>query len=66
MSVKMNRTKDWQKIPLPDQSLTLPKYVGKWEIGKGNRLYFSTLKKPNWFHRKMTQLILGWIWHDNS
>ena len=64
MSVKMNRTKDWQKIPLPDQSLTLPKYVGEWEIGKGNRLYFSTLKKPNWFHRKMTQLILGWIWHD--
>ena len=70
---KFNTTKDWVKVPLPDPtprrynnltSLTLPKYVGKWEIGKGSGLYFSTLKKPNWFHRKMTQLILGWIWHD--
>ena len=70
---KFNTTKDWQKVPLPVPtprrynnftSLTLPKYVGKWEIGKGSGTSFSTLKKPNWFHRIMTQLILGWIWHD--
>ena len=61
---KFNTTKNWVKVPLPDPSLTLPKYVGKWEIGKGSGVYFSTLKKPNWFHRIMTQLILGWIWHD--
>ena len=70
---KFNTTKDWQKVPLPDTGITLPKftpfppfpkYVGNWEIGKGSGLYFSTFKKPNWFHRKMTQLILGWVWHD--
>ena len=70
---KFNTTKDWVKVPLPDTGITLPKfkygttlpkYVGNWEVGKGSGIYFSTLKKPNWFHRKMTQLILGWIWHD--
>ena len=61
---KFNTTKDWQKVLLPDRSLNLSKYVGKWEIGKGNRIFFFTLKKPNWFHRKMTQLILGWVWID--
>jgi hypothetical protein len=70
MSVKMNRTKDWQKVPLPETKfkygISLPKYVGNWEIGKGSGIYFSTLKKPNWFHRKMTHLILGWVWHDNT
>jgi len=66
MSVKMNRTKDWQKVPLPKYGITLPIYVGSWEIGKGSGIYFSTLKKPNWFHRKMIHLILGWVWHDNT
>jgi hypothetical protein len=62
---KFNTTKDWVKVPLPDiRNTLLPIYVGKWEMGKGSGVYFSTLKKPNWFHRKMTQLILGWIWHD--
>ena len=65
---KFNTTKDWQLLPLPETkfkySFTLPKYVGNWEIGKGSGTHFSTLKKPNWFHRKITQLILGWIWHD--
>ncbi len=60
---KFNTTKDWQKITIPPIS-GLPKYVGRWEIGKGNGTFFSALKKPNWFHRKITQLILGWIWHD--
>ena len=63
MSVKMNRTKDWQKVLLPEPKFI---YVGKWEIGKGSGISFSTLKKPNWFHRKMTHLILGWVWHDNT
>ena len=71
MSVKMNRTKDWQKLPLPETKFKygttfVPKYVGNWEIGKGSGTFFSTLKKPNWFHRKMTHLILGWVWHDTT
>lgn len=65
-SSKMNTTKNWEKLHLPSNSLTLPKYVGKWEIGKGSGTSFSTLKKLNWFHRKMTQLILGWVWHDTT
>ena len=64
MSNKFNTTKDWVKVPLPNTSITLPKYVGNWEIGKGSGLNFSTFKKPNWFHRKITQLILGWVWND--
>ena len=37
---KFNTTKDWVKVPLPDTGITLPKYVGKWEIGKGSGVYF--------------------------
>ena len=65
-SSKMNTTKNWEKVPLPSNGLTLPKYVGNWEIGKGSKTFFSTLKKPNWVHRKMTHLILGWVWHDTT
>jgi len=61
---KFNTTKDWQKVPLPNTSINLPKYVGSWEVGKGSGFYFSTFKKPNWFHRKITHLILGWVWND--
>jgi len=42
----------------------LPKYVGMYEIGKDTGTWFSLLKKPNWFHRKMAWLLLGWIWKD--
>ncbi len=68
MSSKTNTTKDWQKLHLPEfkYGTTLPKYVGNWEVGKGSGIYFSTLKKPNWFHRKMTHLVLGWVWHDTT
>ena len=70
MSSETNTTKDWQKVPLPGTTFkygtTLPKYVGNWEIGKGSGIYFSTLKKPNWFHREMTHLILGWVWHGTQ
>ena len=68
MSSETNTTKNWQKVPLPETKFkygfTLPIYVGNWEIGKGSGICFSTLKKPNWFHRKLTHLILGWVWHS--
>ena len=41
------------------------KYVGTYELGKDSGTYFSLLKKPNWFHRTMVRLILGWVWKDN-
>ena len=63
--VKFTTTDNWENVlRLKDSSLSLPKYVGNWEVGKGSGLHFSTFKKPNWFHRKITHLILGWIWID--
>jgi hypothetical protein len=50
-----------------DTTLTitnLPKYVGMYEIGKDSGTWFSLFKKPNWFHRTMVRLILGWVWKD--
>ena len=61
--IKYNTTDNWKHVPLFKPS-SLPKYVGKWELGKGTGLYFSMLKRPNWFNRIMTNLLLGWIWID--
>ena len=46
-------------------TINLPTYVGSYEIGKDTGTWFSLLKKPNWFHRTMVRLILGWVWKDN-
>ena len=44
-----------------------PKYVGYWEIApKPYGFCICVTKKPNWFHRKMTKLFLGWTWYDGS
>lgn len=39
-----------------------PPPVGSYEIGK--QVFFHFPEKPNWFHRKMTRLLLGWKWVD--
>lgn len=39
------------------------KSVGWYKIGDG--IYYGLYTKPNWFHRKMVRIILGWIWEDN-
>lgn len=36
------------------------KPVGRWVICE--RLNIYTNKKPCWFHRKMSKLLLGWDW----
>ncbi len=36
--------------------------VGKWVITKSFHIY--VVAKPNWLHRKMARLLLGWIWED--
>ena len=43
-------------------SLQLPKTVGCWRISGDFHVHVS--KHPNWFHRKMTKLLLGWEWVD--
>jgi hypothetical protein len=41
-------------------------YAGGYNIGgvDGLRMCFTT--KPNWFHRKMMKLCLGWEWTDTN
>ena len=41
-----------------------PQPVGKYEIG--HRIYVMFYKKPTWFYRKMTRLLLGWKWTDGQ
>jgi hypothetical protein len=45
----------------------IPKYVGMYCLGGGkNGLCISFEKKPNWFHRTMMKVCLGWEWKDKS
>lgn len=41
-------------------------YVGGYRIGKLKSGYtqFNLTYKPNWFHRQMMKLCLGWYWYD--
>lgn len=39
-------------------------YVGGYRIGDRNGHFFSFERKPNWFHRTMTRVFLGWEWID--
>jgi hypothetical protein len=48
------------------QFTLLPKYSGSYRIGGNYGLCISIVKKPNWFHRKMMALCLGWEWLDGS
>lgn len=34
----------------------------KWQLELFPGFYVQTYQKPNWFHRKMQQLILGFKW----
>ena len=36
-------------------------YVGYWVLPCGT-VRIGTVKAPNWFHIKMTKLLLGWKW----
>lgn len=39
-------------------------YVGKWVITKS--LHIHVTVKPNWLHRGMARLLLGWEWEDKK
>jgi hypothetical protein len=43
-------------------NFTPPKNVGKYVVNK--EVHFNFTHKPNWFHRKITYLLLGWEWVD--
>ena len=40
-----------------------PKPAGQWNL---HGFAFQVMKKPNWFHRKMHKLLLGWDWQDTE
>jgi hypothetical protein len=40
----------------------IEKIAGYYVINDGLRVQFK--QKPNWFHRIMTKLLLGWKWVD--
>jgi hypothetical protein len=40
------------------------KYVGMYCLGGRNGFCISFEKKPNWFHRTMMKVCLGWEWTD--
>ena len=42
----------------------LPPYVGKYCIGGYGGVCISFTKKPNFFHRTMMKVCLGWEWTD--
>ncbi len=43
---------------------SFPTYAGHWII-PGAGVHFSTLHRPNWFHRLMNRALLGWKWEAN-
>jgi len=48
--------------------IKIPVYVGGYNIS-GDKVYkyrFNYTKKPSWFHRFSTRLLLGWIWEDEK
>lgn len=48
-------------ITIGRAKLDFPKSAGYWIIN-GN--YQAIWTKPNWFHKKMTKLLLGWEFED--
>jgi hypothetical protein len=54
-----NTTNSVSTIRIPDMPT---RFVGSWNIGG---LCVSLEKKPSWFKRKATTLLIGWIWKDN-
>jgi len=39
-------------------------HVGLWVITSSFRIRVRT--KPNWFHRQMARILLGWKWEDRK
>jgi len=46
------------------KALLNPPYVGKYCLGDKSRTCILFEKKPNFFHRTMMKVCLGWEWTD--
>ena len=54
---------DPNTLTLSGFRVQLHKTVGCWRISGDFHVYVS--ERPNWFHRRMTKLLLGWTWQDS-
>lgn len=54
---------DPNTLTLSGFRVQLPKTAGCWRISGDFRVHVS--ERPNWFHRRMTKLLLGWTWQDS-
>jgi hypothetical protein len=43
---------------------SISKYVGMYKIGGNPGFCIKFANKPNWFHRTMMKICLGWEWKD--
>ena len=47
--------------PFMTISDTPPKYAGYWSVVG---MEIDLVKRPNWFHQKMSYIFFGWQWTD--
>ena len=47
-------------------TINTPNYVGGYRLGTDHYFQFNLTYKPNWFHRTMMRLCLGWEWIDDK
>ncbi len=44
-----------------------PKYAGYWDVYPPDDFHHFRIflvKRPNFFHRLMNKLLIGWVWND--
>lgn len=51
---------------VPMATIQTPNYVGGYRLGGEYGVQFNFTVKPNWFHRTMMKLCLGWEWIDDK
>ena len=51
---------------VPMATIQTPTFVGRYILGGEYGLKIGFTYKPNWFHRTMMKLCLGWEWIDNT
>lgn len=54
---------DLNTLTIKNSTILVQETVGCWRINGNFHVYVT--EKPNWFHRKMTKFLLGWIWVDS-
>ena len=51
---------------VPMATIQIPTFVGGYRLGGELGFQINFTYKPNWFHRTMMRLCLGWEWIDDK